>query len=136
MKRWTSLFVILLLFATGHTQNNQSVTDTHSITRDNGSKNISVESSAISKPVINHNAFDVGERLIFKLRYGFIRAGTAEMKVLGRTQLYGNEVYHIQTKARSVSAFDWFYKVRDVVNSFTDVKGIFPYRYEKFLREG
>lgn len=97
---------------------------------------VAAEPPAIDPPVIAHNAFDVGEKLTFKIRYGFIRAGTAEMKVMDRTRYNGEEVYHIQTTARSVSAFDWFYKVRDVVNTYMDARGLYPYRYEKILREG
>jgi hypothetical protein len=58
------------------------------------------------------------------------------MKVLSKTIMSGNEVYHIQTTARSVAFFDNFYKVRDEVNSFVIADGFYSLRFEKKLREG
>ena len=34
-------------------------------------------------PKVENNAFHSGEKLTFKVRYGFVRAGTATMSVLG-----------------------------------------------------
>ncbi len=87
-------------------------------------------------PIVENNAFNVGEKLTFKVRYGFVRAGTATMSVLKETELNGNPVYQIQTTAESVSPFSWVYKVDDVVNSFMDKRGLFSWRFEKKLREG
>ena len=87
-------------------------------------------------PKLNVTAFDIGEKLIFKIRYGFIKAGNAEMKVMKKTRLRGREVYHLQTTASSVPFFDAFYKVRDVVNSFVATDGFYSLRFEKKLREG
>ncbi|MEJ2053518.1 MAG: DUF3108 domain-containing protein [Calditrichaceae bacterium] len=90
-----------------------------------------------STPTIyNNKAFRLGERLLFKIRYGFIKAGTAEMKVLSIVEENGRKMYHIQTTARSASGFDWFYKVRDVINVYIDYDRLYPFRFEKKLREG
>ena len=87
-------------------------------------------------PVVENHAFHVGEKLTFKVRYGFIRAGTATMSVLKETTLNSHPVYQIQTTAESVSPFSWVFKVDDVVNSYIDKKGLFTWRFEKKLREG
>jgi len=87
-------------------------------------------------PVYENNAFPVGEKLTFKIRYGFIRAGTATMSVLSETELGRHPVYQIQTTARSASSFSWIYKVEDVVYSYIDKYGLFSWRFEKKLREG
>ena len=87
-------------------------------------------------PVVENNAFSIGEKLTFKVRYGFVRAGTATMSVLKETEINGHPVYQIQTTAESVSPFSWVYKVDDVVNSFMDKNGLFSWRFEKILREG
>jgi hypothetical protein len=87
-------------------------------------------------PVVENNAFSIGEKLTFKVRYGFVRAGTATMSVLKTTEMNGHSVYQIQTTAESVSPFSWVYKVDDVVNSFMDKNGLFSWRFEKMLREG
>lgn len=80
--------------------------------------------------------FQVGECLIFKLRYGFVKAGMAEMKVMAKKRDGDCEVLHIQSTARSVGAFDWFYKVRDIVNVYVDPQTLYPTHFEKLLREG
>ena len=82
------------------------------------------------------NAFHVGEKLTFKIRYGFIKAGEAVMWVKDTLRMKGIPVYHIQTTARSVPAFDWVFKVRDEVNSYVTVNGFYSLRFEKKLREG
>ncbi len=76
--------------------------------------------------------FRVGERLIFRLRYGFVKAGMAEMRVMDDK----DSLLHIQSTARSSGAFDWFYKVRDVVNTYVNARTLLPVRFEKLLREG
>lgn len=86
--------------------------------------------------VIVNNAFKNGEALTFKIRYGFIRAGTATMKVITETMADSRQVYHIQTTAESSSSFSWIYKVEDVVNSYVDYNRFYPIRFEKKLREG
>ena len=45
-------------------------------------------------------------------------------------------VYHLKTTARSASAFNWIYEVKDVVSSYVDMDYFYPIRFEKRLREG
>ncbi|MBN1408021.1 MAG: DUF3108 domain-containing protein [Calditrichaceae bacterium] len=100
-------------------------------------RNNSLSINTGSAPIIYTNkAFKLGERLIFKVRYGFIKAGYAEMKVLSVGENNNQKYYHIQTTARSASGFDWVYKVRDEVNVFLDYDRLYPLRFEKKLREG
>lgn len=87
-------------------------------------------------PKVVNNAFHIGEKLTFKVRYGFVRAGTATMSVVKETLLNDTPVYHIQTTAESVSPFSWVYEVHDIVNSYLDREGLFSWRFEKMLREG
>lgn len=81
-------------------------------------------------------AFYPGEKLTFKIRYGFIKAGEATMAVRDTIQKNGYTAYHIQTTAKSVKAFDWIFEVRDVVNAFVRYSDFAPLRFEKKLREG
>ena len=87
-------------------------------------------------PKTENNAFSVGEKLTFKVRYGFIRAGTATMEVMKDKMIRGKPVYHIQTRAESASGFSWIYKVEDVIDSYMDKMGLFSWKFEKRLREG
>jgi len=104
------------------------------------SKTAEVDSSGqkdtLEYPVFENNAFEVGEKLTFKIRYGFIRAGTATMSVVREMEYGDHPVYQIRTTANSASTFSWIYKVEDVVYSYLDRYGLFSWRFEKRLREG
>ncbi len=114
-------FLLILFFSTVNAQSTDSM---------------AFNKSTDGNYLVSQLPFEIGERLVFRLRYGFIKAGEAEMKVLGLQQNEQGKYYHIQTTARSVSTFDWFYKVRDVVNSYMDASTLFPVHFEKLLREG
>ena len=87
-------------------------------------------------PEIENKAFNIGEKLHFKIRYGFIRAGSAVMEVKREEIMDMRPVYHIKTTAQSASGFNWFFKVEDEVNSYMDKWGLFSWKFEKKLREG
>ncbi len=80
--------------------------------------------------------FQDGEKLTFRLRYGFITAGKAVMGVHKTVIRDSVPVYRFKTSARSASGFDWIYKVRDEVNSYVIPGKFYPVRFEKKLREG
>lgn len=95
--------------------------------------------STAQKPefrVIDNKAFKVGEVLIFDVKYGFVTAGVAEFSIPKITKLAGRETYNVVFKVNSVPAFDPFYKVRDRYETYIDVEGIFPWRFEQHIREG
>ncbi len=85
---------------------------------------------------IKNNAFKVGEKLTFDVKYGFVTAGVAEFSIPKITRLAGREVYNVLFRVNSVPAFDAFYKVRDRYETYIDVEGIFPWRFEQHIREG
>ena len=91
---------------------------------------------ALDRLVENH-AFFPGEKLTFNIRYGFIKAGEAVMEVKDTVTVKDSiPAYHIITTAKSAKFFDGFYKVRDSVETFLDMKGLFSWKYKKQLREG
>lgn len=85
---------------------------------------------------IENKAFTVGEKLTFDVKYGFVTAGVAEFSIPKISKLAGRETYNVVFRVNSVSAFDAFYKVRDRYETFIDVEGIFPWRFEQHIREG
>jgi hypothetical protein len=85
---------------------------------------------------LRQTAIRVGERLVFSVRYGPVRAGTATMSVLGTTWVEGDSCYHLTTTAESNDFFSSFFQVRDRVESFVGVDDLLPRRFEKHLREG
>jgi hypothetical protein len=85
---------------------------------------------------IENNAFKVGEKLTFDVKYGFVTAGVATFQIPKIRKISGREAYHVTFEVNTVSSFDWIYKVRDRYETFIDVQGIFPWRFEQHIREG
>lgn len=85
---------------------------------------------------IENNAFREGEKLTFKVKYGFVTAGIAEMAIQNTRTLAGRDVYHVTFRVNTVPAFDPFFIVRDRYETFLDVEGLFPWRFEQHIREG
>jgi hypothetical protein len=83
-----------------------------------------------------HSAIVVGERLVFSVRYGMIKAGTAVMEVVDRKKVDGRPGYHVVSTANSNSMFDGIYRVRDRVVSLMDEDRLYSLYFEKHLREG
>jgi hypothetical protein len=92
-----------------------------------------------AKPVfrtVENNAFIAGERLVFDLSYGVIKAGEGEMNIPEITRINGRDAYRVQLTARSVSPFSWFYRVEDLWETKIDKEGLFPWKFTERIREG
>ena len=85
---------------------------------------------------VENNAFKVGEKLTFQVSYGFVTAGVAEYSIPKIVKIAGRNAYNVMFDVSSVSAFDPFYKVRDHYETYIDVEGLFPWRFEQHIREG
>jgi hypothetical protein len=86
--------------------------------------------------IIKNNAFKVGEKLTYDVKYGFVTAGIATMEIPRLKKISGRSAYHITFQVNSVPSFDWFYKVRDRYETYLDYEGLFPWRFEQHIREG
>jgi hypothetical protein len=93
-----------------------------------------VAASAFRK--LENKAFQVGEHLVFDIAYKFVVAGTATMSIPDTQWVHGRPCYHVVTTATSSKFFDTFFKVRDKVETFIDMEGLFPWKFEKHIREG
>lgn len=87
------------------------------------------------RPVRNLS-FGVGEELFFDINYGFINAGSAQMRVLDIVEWAGRPCYYIQTQAHSNSFFSSIFPVNDTVETIVDAVGLYSWHFEKRLREG
>lgn len=85
---------------------------------------------------IDNKAFNVGEKLTFDVKYGFVTAGVAVMAVPRIRRISGRNAFNITFDVNSVPSFDWIYKVRDHYETYLDVEGLFPWRFEQHIREG
>ncbi|MBM3319444.1 MAG: DUF3108 domain-containing protein [Candidatus Eisenbacteria bacterium] len=77
--------------------------------------------------------FGLGETLTFAIEYGFIRAGTAELRVSRGER---EDEWVLSSRAWTNSFFDHFFKVRDEVRSTVDANTLESLRFEKRLQEG
>ncbi len=85
---------------------------------------------------IENKAFKEGEKLTFDVKYGFVTAGIATMHVQKIKRISGRNAYLISFDVNTVPSFDWVYKVRDHYETYLDVEGLFPWRFEQHIREG
>jgi hypothetical protein len=94
------------------------------------------EDSVLVFRKMENRAFGVGERLVFEIAYGMIKAGTSTMGIPDTVRVAGRPCYHIVTTAESNSFFSNIFKVRDRVESVMDIDGLFTWKFEKHLHEG
>ncbi len=95
------------------------------------------ESGGVTLRKIENQAFKAGEELRYRLHYGFIDAGEAVLKVnTSEKTINGRELLHLEGVGRSLSAFDWFFKVRDRYESYIDSEGVFPWLFIRRVHEG
>ncbi len=85
---------------------------------------------------LENNAFSVGEKLTFDVKYGFVTAGVAVMEIQKLRKIAKRETYHVTFNVNTVSSFDAFFKVRDRYETYLDTEGLFPWRFEQHIREG
>lgn len=86
---------------------------------------------------IDHQAFQVGEELRYRLHYGFIDAGEATITLKScEKKINGRTLIHAEGVGKTISAFDWFYKVRDRYESYFDAEGVFPWIFIRRVNEG
>ena len=83
-----------------------------------------------------NNAFREGEKLTFDVKYGFVTAGIASFEIPKIKKISGRNAYHVTFEVNTVPTFDTFFKVRDRYETYIDVEGIFPWRFEQHIREG
>ncbi len=91
----------------------------------------------VQLPTVTNIAFSTGEYLRFRLHYGIVDAGEAELTVKnGNRKFQGREAYHIVGTGKSLGAFSWFFKVRDQYETYFDKNGAFPWEFIRDIEEG
>jgi hypothetical protein len=66
--------------------------------------------------------FGPGEKLTMKVRWGVIPAGEATLEVMPHIMMNGTKMRHFVLKVKTTPFVDLFYKVRDRIDSFADMK--------------
>jgi hypothetical protein len=88
-------------------------------------------------PTVANNAFEPGEKLTYRLSYGVIDAGEATLTVdESEKSVQGRKLWRVRGVGKTISAFEWFYKVHDVYESHMDAQGMFPWLFIRRVDEG
>ena len=82
----------------------------------------------------NIKPFTIGEKLSYKIAYGIIEAGNANLEVKSITSQ--PECFRVVAKGHTNFAFDWLFKVRDHYESIIDSSSMKPKFFIRNVREG
>ena len=82
-------------------------------------------------------AFQVGEKLKYKVRYGFINAADVTFQVNdAKKEFNGKRAFHYVASGKTTSSFDFFMRVRHRYDSYADQVELLPYQFTESVREG
>jgi len=95
---------------------------------------ININAQLDSVPIIN-TAFEPGEYLKYKVKYGLINGGYAEMKI--ETEQIGYDwYYHVKAIAKTTGAVAVFARVYDRYESYIELASGFPLQSIRDINEG
>jgi len=77
--------------------------------------------------------FNVGEKLEYDVKFGFVKVGNAHMEVVGLDNLRGRAAWHT---AFYVRGGNFMYRVNDVYESWMDAETLSSLRFVQELEEG
>lgn len=95
------------------------------------STGFSQELTKISEPV-----FKAGEKLSYKMKYGFFTAAEANIRVEASDKKFDVPAFHLIAEGNTAGSFDLFYKVRNKYESYVDETTLEPLFYTENRREG
>ena len=86
-----------------------------------------------------HQVFEPGEKMVYKVFYNWtalwLNAGEVVFKVQEK-KLNNKDVYHLSATGQTYKSYEWFYKVKDVYESYVDINTLRPYRFARDVYEG
>ena len=92
---------------------------------------------AVVYPSVSNSAFTTGEKLRYRVTYGFMDAGEAIIEVKSTSKKGNNRaLHHVKGTGRTLGGFNAFYKVYDIYESFIDKKSMMPWYFIRNVNEG
>lgn len=86
-----------------------------------------------------NTAFFSGEELNYKVNYNWgpiwLESAFASFKV-SSAKLNGKQTYHLTGSGSTYAKYDWFYKVRDVFETYLDSESLRPVKFHADIHEG
>ena len=84
-----------------------------------------------------NEAFKRGEKLKFRLHYGFMDAAEITLDVKDEVKTFGSSnTFHVVGLGNSKGSFDWFFKVRDRYETYIDEQHLVPWFFLRRVDEG
>jgi hypothetical protein len=80
--------------------------------------------------------YQVGEYSAFDVSFGAIIVGHAELEIIEEKLINNTSSFHIVGKGKTTYFFDWFFKVRDVYETFLDTSKLLPIKFIRDIKEG
>ncbi len=77
--------------------------------------------------------FEVGETLVYDVKFGALRVGKGEMRVAALDTIRGNPAWHVRFSIRGGT---FFYRVNDVYESWMDIYNLNSLRYVQDTDQG
>lgn len=88
-------------------------------------------------PYLSEPTFKAGEKLKYRLKYGFMSAATGTLTVSDSKLKFGPDpAFHLSAFGETSSAFAVFYTVKNKYDSYISSKNYLPYLYTENIREG
>ena len=88
-------------------------------------------------PSVTNSSFKVGEKLRYRVTYGFVDAGEAKIELKTTSRKGGGRaLYHAVGTGKTLGGFNAFYRVRDTYESYIDQKSIMPWLFLRDVDEG
>ena len=95
-----------------------------------------LSSSVLTPAAEKQMPFQPGEKLVFVLKWVNIPAGKATLKVEPFTDINGIRARHFVMTAKTNKFVDFFYKVRDRIDAYADMKMDHSVLFKKKQKEG
>lgn len=87
--------------------------------------------------VVDNQAFKRGEKLTYRIHYGFIDAAIATIEITQDKKKFADrDTYHIVGIGKSKGTFDFFFKIRDRYETYLDEQSIIPWFFGRRVDEG
>lgn len=80
--------------------------------------------------------YKLKEYAAYNISFGAINVGYAELEIKEALSINDKSSFHIVGKGRTAPFFDWFFKVRDVYETFIDTTTLLPVVFNRNVNEG
>src|SRR3546814_46217 len=100
--------------------------------------NLSAQSNSQTQSSTQTEApFVPGEKLHYKIRYGFINAANGTLSVAPSSRKFnGNKAYHLKAEGKTISAVALFMKVKNRYESYINTETLLPYLFTESVKKG